>query len=168
MTSVPTSSPPAVATAGSFRTFLVPLDGSAVAPVVFTTAVQMARVFDAQIHLLRVLTIDPVFSPAAHATPDGLETKLVADAQGELTKWMASVAGVSFGPALVVLGDPWRQILDAARAVDVDLIVLGSHRYHGADRILGTVASKVVNHADRDVLVVHRRNAIGSPRSEGT
>ena len=72
--------------------------------------------------------------------------------------------GRHFGPAMVVLGDPWRQILDVARAVDVDLIVLGSHRSHVADRILGTVASKVVNHADRDVLVVHRRAAITDQR----
>jgi universal stress protein A len=144
---------------------LVPLDGSAVAPVVFMTAVQMARAFDAQIHLLRVLTIDPVFPPAAHVMPDGLEPKLVAEAQGELKKWMASVAGVTFGPALVVLGDPWRQILDVARAVNVDLIVIGSHRYHGSDRILGTVSSKVVNHADRDVLVIHRRTGVAGRTS---
>lgn len=164
MTSAPASSPPAVPMAGLFRTLLVPLDGSAVAPVVFMTAVQMARVFNAQVYLLRVLTIDPGFPPAAHVTPDGLEPKLVADAHGELKQRMASVAGVAFGPALVVLGDPWRQIVDVARTVDVDLIVLGSHRYHGTDRILGTVASKVVNHADRDVLVVRRRNGI----AEGT
>ena len=104
-----------------------------------------------------MLTIDPVFPAAAHTSPDGLEPKLIADAQGELKQWIASVAGVRFGPVMVVLGDPWRQILDVARAVDVDLILIGSHRSHLADRILGTVASKVVNHADRDVLVVHRR-----------
>jgi nucleotide-binding universal stress UspA family protein len=165
MSFAPTSSSAAVPAAGSFRTLLVPLDGSAVAPVVFMTAVQMARVFDAQIHLLRVLTIDPVFPPAAHVTPDGLEPKLVADAEGELKKWMASVAGVTFGPALVVLGDPWRQILAVARDTNVDLIVIGSHRHHGVDRILGTVSSKVVNHADRDVLVVHRRTRIGGRTS---
>ena len=167
MSSAPTPSPAVVPAAGSFRAFLVPLDGSAVAPVVFMTAVQMARVFDAQIHLLRVLTIDPVFPPAAHVMPDGLEPKLVADAQGELKKWMASVAGVSFGPARVVLGDPWREILSVARVTNVDLIVIGSHRYHGVDRILGTVSSKVVNHADRDVLVVHRRTRV-SGRTSGT
>jgi nucleotide-binding universal stress UspA family protein len=167
MTSAPAPSPPAVSTAGSFRTLLVPLDGSSVAPVVFMTAVQTARVFDAQIHLLRVLTIDPIFPPAAHVTPDGLEPKLVADAQGELKKWMASVTGVAFGSALVVLGDPWRQILDVGRALNVDLIVIGSHRYRGVDRLLGTVSSKVVNHADRDVLVVHRRVGVGG-RMSGT
>jgi nucleotide-binding universal stress UspA family protein len=158
-----TSPPRAAPAAGPFRTMLVPLDGSSVAPVVFMTAVQMAKVLDARVHLLRVVVIDPVFPPAAHVKPDGLESKLVADAQQELAKWMASVTGVDFGPPLVVLGDPWRAILDVSRAVDIDLIVLGSHRYHGVDRILGTVASKVVNHADRDVLVVHRRT--GLPRS---
>jgi nucleotide-binding universal stress UspA family protein len=44
-----------------------------------------------------------------------------------------------------------------ARTVDVDLIVLGSHCYHGLDRVLGTVAAKVVNRADRDVFVVRGR-----------
>ena len=159
MSSAPASSPPA-ATTGSFRTILVPLDGSPVAPLVFTTAVRMARAFDATLHLLRVLTVDPVFPPAAHVSPDGLEAKLVADARDELKQWIASVAGVRFGTEMVVLGDPWRQILDVARALDVDLIVLGSHRSHVADRILGTVASKIANHADRDVLVVHRRAGV--------
>ena len=61
MSSAPASSPPAVPAAGSFRTILVPLDGSPVAPVVFMTAVQMAKLFDATVYLLRVLTIDPGF-----------------------------------------------------------------------------------------------------------
>ena len=46
-----------------------------------------------------------------------------------------------------------------ATDLDVDLIVVGSHRYHGLDRVLGTVATKVVNHADRSVFVVHRRRS---------
>jgi nucleotide-binding universal stress UspA family protein len=32
-----------------------------------------------------------------------------------------------------------------------------SHHYHGVERVLGTVASRVVNHSDRNVLVVHER-----------
>lgn len=62
-----------------------------------------------------------------------------------------------WGPPIVVQGDPWRCILDVARDLEVDLIVMGNHRYHGLDRVLGTVATKVVNHADRDVLIVHDR-----------
>jgi len=155
-------------TESSFRTLLVPLDGSAVAPVVFLTAVEIAKRLGARIHLLRVVTIDPVFPPAAHVIPDGLEPRLIACAQAELESWMASVIDVDFGPAQVLLGDPWRKILEAAKKMDADLIVVGSHRYHGVDRILGTVASRVVNHADRDVLVVHRRNAVRPPRFGGS
>jgi len=155
------------ATASSFQTILVPLDGSEMAPVVFMTAVEMAKLLTARLHLLRVLTIDPAFPPAAHTKPDGLEPMLAADAQAELEKWMAAVVDVDFGPAQVVLGDPWRQILEVAKDLDADLIVIGSHRYHGVERILGTVASKVVNHADRDVLVVHRRDRVRSAPFEG-
>jgi len=36
--------------------------------------------------------------------------------------------------------------------------VIGSHGYGGLDRLLGTTAARVVNHADRNVLIV--RNAL--------
>ena len=38
-----------------------------------------------------------------------------------------------------------------------DLIVIGSHGYGAIDRVLGTTAAKVVNHADRTVLVVREK-----------
>jgi nucleotide-binding universal stress UspA family protein len=151
------SAPPTLPAGPPFRRLLVPLDDSAIAPIVFMTAMQMAKALEAQVHLLHVLTIEPDFPPAAHVKPNGLEAKLLSDAQTELRTWMASVTGVDFGPPQVSWGEPWRQILDVARTIDVDLIVIGSHRHHGMERVLGTVASKVVNHADRDVLVVHRR-----------
>jgi nucleotide-binding universal stress UspA family protein len=44
-----------------------------------------------------------------------------------------------------------------AHQEDVDLIMVGSHGYSGVDRLLGTTAAKVVNHADRSVLVVRMK-----------
>jgi universal stress protein F len=49
---------------------------------------------------------------------------------------------------------PWDGICRAAREQAADLIVIGSHGYGGLDRLVGTTAGKVVNHADRNVLVV--------------
>jgi len=140
-----------------FGTILVPLDDSAIAGTVFSTAVGLARLNRATLQLLRVVTLDPVFPPAAHAQPDGLDAKLVREAQADLQGWAGGVTGLVLAPPLVMIGDPWREILGVARRVGADLIVMGSHRYQGADRILGTVAAKVVNHAESDVLVVHRR-----------
>jgi nucleotide-binding universal stress UspA family protein len=54
----------------------------------------------------------------------------------------------------VALGAPWEAVCTAARDEHVDLVVIGSHGYGGVDRLLGTTAAKIVNHADRPVLVV--------------
>ena len=144
--------------APSVRSILAAIDQSGRRELVFATAVAMARDCDAQLYLLRVLTMPPDIPPAAHTQPDGIEDRLAAEARSELAGLMQSVAPkVRLGPPLIVEGDPWRRILDVAREFDVDLIVVGSHRYHGLDRVLGTVAAKVVNHADRNVLVVHDR-----------
>ena len=148
------------AVAPSARSILVALDESGRAELVLATAASMARALDAQLFLIRVLVIPPDIPAAAHTHPDGLEAHLERTSRAELHGSMEGVSGVRFGPPLVVAGDPWHRIVETAKTLDVDLIVIGSHRYHGRmDRALGTVAAKVVNHADRDVLVVHERGA---------
>ena len=52
------------------------------------------------------------------------------------------------------VGVAWDAICTHAREHDVEMIVIGSHAYRFIDRIIGTTAAKVVNHADRPVLVV--------------
>jgi len=52
-------------------------------------------------------------------------------------------------------GDPADGILDVAREVNADLIVLGSKGMHGARRLLGSVPNKVSHSAPCDVLIVH-------------
>jgi nucleotide-binding universal stress UspA family protein len=135
---------------------LAALDESPRATQVLATAASLARALGAELVVLRVLTVPPEMPPAAHTRPNHLEEKLERETTAELQRMIDVVPHVRFGKPVVVEGDPWRQILAVAKRLDVDLIVLGSHRYHGLDRVLGTVAAKVVNHADRDVFVVHR------------
>lgn len=149
----------------SIRSILAALDESDRAKLVFATARLMARALDAQLFLIRVLVIPPDIPPAAHAAPDGLEAHLERIARAELDERMKDDPHVRFGPPLVVVGDPWRRIVETAKTLEVDLIVVGSHRYHGPmDRVLGTMAAKVVDHADRDVLVVNERGVDRSAR----
>ena len=54
----------------------------------------------------------------------------------------------------IAIGTPWQAICRAAVEDDVDLIVVGSHGYDTLDKVLGTTCAKIVNHADRAVLVV--------------
>ena len=55
----------------------------------------------------------------------------------------------------VVHGDARQALVDAARALSADMIVVGSHGRTGLDKLMmGSVASHVVTHAPCTVLVV--------------
>jgi nucleotide-binding universal stress UspA family protein len=58
---------------------------------------------------------------------------------------------------VVVAAQPWQAILETARSLSADLVVIGAHSRRGGDAGLGTTASNVVSHADRDVYVVRPR-----------
>jgi nucleotide-binding universal stress UspA family protein len=77
----------------------------------------------------------------------------------------AAAAGFA-AQSLAVEGAPaWRAITDLADERDASLIVLGSHGRSGVASVLvGSVASSVVAHARRSVLVVHRR--AGQPSAQ--
>jgi nucleotide-binding universal stress UspA family protein len=141
------------------QSILAAIDGSK-GHIVFRTAAKMAQELRAQLFLVHVLSVPPEIPPGAHATPDHVEKTMEEVTRVSLRALMDEAPAVGFGPPIVVEGEPWRGILEVARDLDVDLIVVGSHRYHGLDRVLGTVAAKIVNHADRNVLVVRDRTRL--------
>ena len=137
---------------------LVALDGSARAADVFGAALEVATRFDATLIPFRAIQLPPEFPPAAHLShPDELPRRLENEALAELERHMDGT-NVKAEPPRIGFGQAWRAILEAADQADVDLIVIGSHGYHGLDRILGTTAGKVANLAHRNVLVVHSRD----------
>lgn len=69
----------------------------------------------------------------------------------------AHLGGIEVELAVVEDHAPARAICDYARDHDVDLIVLGSHGRGGMERwLIGSVAERVVRHADVNVYVVRR------------
>jgi nucleotide-binding universal stress UspA family protein len=127
-------------------------------------AADLATKYDAELVLLTVgheiLGSDPGFEAYARlehlqeAMPsviaDSLRDELVA------VRERAAAKGVRQISIEVVVGEPAAQILVAANAGQVGLVVLGS-RGHGrlAGLLLGSVTQKVVAHARCPVLVVH-------------
>ena len=137
-------------------TVLVALDASARAPGVLAAATEIAARFDARLILYRAITVPPDFPAAAHAAHgDPLPAYLLRAATSELESLAADNPRARVEPPVVTVGQPWRAIVDIADRLQVDLIVIGSHGYHGLDRILGTTAGRVANHAHRNVLIVH-------------
>ena len=91
-------------------------------------------------------------------TDKRLEDLLIENARADLQRLVCDVPPTRIASIRTDFAIAWDGICRAAREEQADLIVIGSHGYHGLDRVLGTTAAKVVNHADRNVLVV--RNSL--------
>ncbi|HLK39882.1 MAG TPA: universal stress protein [Polyangiaceae bacterium] len=137
------------------KTILVGLDGSPRAAGVLSTAITIARAQQAKVHLLRSVGIPPEVPQEFWKTTDKpLIDVLRERAKVELEEQYSRVPAELRAGVEVVVGVPWQTICDRAGVERVDLVVIGSHGYGGLDRVLGTTAAKVVNHAPCSVVVV--------------
>lgn len=153
------------------RTILVALDGSTRAPGVYDAAAEIAERFGATLHPLRAISVPPEFpAAAAGSRTDPLPTHLTQEASEAIARIVSSVPSrnIVSRPPIVRVGEPWRLIIEVGDDIAADLIVIGSHGYHGLDRILGTTAARVANVAHRNVLVVHEHAEGATRRDTGT
>ncbi len=142
------------------KRILVGLDGSPRASHVLATAAGVARALGAKLTLVRSVGLPPdVPQDLWKMTDEPLLAVMQRSAREALERLAGEVSPDLVERCDVVIGVPWQAICDAARGVDADLIVIGSHGYSGFDRLLGTTAAKVVNHAAGSVLVVRDPHA---------
>jgi universal stress protein F len=139
---------------------LVAVDSSERARAVLDAAIDLARKGGAKLRLLRVVGLPPEMPPSVFAVPPAqlVDTHLEA-AKRDLQELERVVPPDLLDGATVQVGVAWDGICSYAKEHDMDMIVIGSHGYGLLDRLVGTTAAKVVNHADRSVLVVRPREA---------
>jgi len=137
------------------KRLLVAVDGSPRAPTVVAAAARLAELAHGKLVLYRAIGI-PLDMPheILNLMDRSLEDVLIGNAHAELERIAASLPADRVERIVTPFATAWDGICRTARELDVDLIVIGSHGYSGLDRVLGTTAAKVVNHADRNVLVV--------------
>jgi len=136
------------------KRILVALDGSPRAPKVIAAAVRLAEMSGANLLLYHAIGVSPDLPREAWVEADSFADVLVRHARAGLEELAKGVPPARLEGIVTSFASPRDGICDIAKERDVDLIVIGSHGFGGLDRVLGTVAAKVVNHADRNVLVV--------------
>jgi nucleotide-binding universal stress UspA family protein len=137
------------------KRILVCLDTSPRAPSVLAAARDLAVRAGAKLVLFRSVGLPPELDKEFLAmSPNDVAGELMSRAKRELASLAGDAPPETIDSVHVRVGTPWDAICTEARELDCDLIVIGSHGYSGLDRLLGTTAAKVVNHADRSVLVV--------------
>jgi universal stress protein F len=143
------------------KKILVGIDCSPHSMEVLGAAVRLARLTGARLHLFRGVGV-PRGVPAIawSVAPGELDVLLEREALGELDQASREVPKELLAGTSVALGTPWQAICEAAKVENADLIVIGSHGFGAVDRLIGTTAAKVVNHADRSVLVVRARERL--------
>jgi nucleotide-binding universal stress UspA family protein len=133
--------------------YVVGTDGSETAAKAAERAGALAQATGATVHVVCAYThrgtttiqsgSDTFFVSALTDAEDIAEKQASALRAGGVTVTVAALDGK---PAAI--------ILDEAKRVSADLIVVGNRRMQGVQRILGAVANDIVHHADCDVLVV--------------
>src|SRR5690349_17132107 len=129
-------------------TYLVALDHSARAPHVLAAAVNLASSTGAKLVLFRAVGLPHDLPHDSSAlSPDAVVQRLRQRAESELRAVAQTVPSAIPSSTRLEVGAAWQTIGNVAREIGADLIIIGSHGFSGVDRLLGTTASRVVNHA---------------------
>ena len=142
-----------------FKRILVPTDGSEITAKAVQTAMSMAQSGGAEIFAIGVKEPFP-YSAISEMQPvppqefyDAQER--IAAANVKKVVEAATAAGVKCTAHTVEALHPWEAILDHAKIVGADLIVMASHGRRGVSAmLLGSETQKVLTHSALPVLVV--------------
>lgn len=134
------------------KQILVPVDFSECTEKALFYAVPFARQFDATLTLLHV--VEPPYLPASEmGVLVDVETQ--DDSRKELEALRTRLAATVRCHTMIRKGSAQVEIIDAARELGSDLIILGSHGRTGVERLLmGSTVEKVVRHAGCPILIV--------------
>ncbi len=143
-----------------FKRLMLPMDFSEHSDRAAEYAEWVARVSKAAVHLVHVIVnpADAVYEPQEE--PHGA---MVAHAQKQALARLQASARAYLPPSCVpqfhvAVGDPYEQLIEVARKIQPDLIVMSTHGRGGvAHLMIGSVAEKIVRHAPCPVFVVRRR-----------
>jgi nucleotide-binding universal stress UspA family protein len=138
-----------------FKQILVPVDlaDTDLAKAAIETAVSLANASGGSVRLLNVLPTTPVML-AEYVPPDfdAQQQQSAAEALAIIAKESGLAAG-RIGAA-VRQGGIYHEVLEEAKSIQADLIVMSSHRPAMRTYFLGSNAGHVVRYARCSVLVV--------------
>jgi len=145
----------------SIRNILFPSNFSPVADAARDYAVALADQFRAKLHLIHVVPLSLISPrPATPWVTLENEMNMRVEVASQRLQHALDANWIESGRAthLTVVGFEVEEILNYARAHEIDLIVMGTHGRRGVSHfLLGSVAEKLVRMAECPVLTVHRQ-----------
>ena len=132
------------------KKILVPVDFSDCSKKALVYATGFARQFSAELTLLHV--VEP-YPPVPQM--DWVDVESVQEAQGKLDAIRSTFGEAVAVKVILRTGEPHLEIVEAAKELGIDLIILSTHGRSGLMHvILGSTVAKVARHANCPVLIV--------------
>lgn len=137
------------------KKILVAHDSSKLSDKALKKAVEIAGAFNSSLTVLSVIP-ELYLTELSDIDRQRITAALADEANAAMEKVRISLAGKPIEAKTIVRQGPAAEkILETAQKMKIDLLVLGSHGRHGAKKfLLGSVSTKVVDHANCPVLVV--------------
>lgn len=117
-------------------------------------ATSMARTDGATLHLLNVVPDSGMAIVSASLGPEHI-SEVVAKAHSELEAWASEKLPDDIPVKIhITEGTVYDQIIKSAEKLDIDAIIVGSHRPELKDYLIGPNAARVARHATQSVFVI--------------
>jgi nucleotide-binding universal stress UspA family protein len=145
---------------------LVAIDDTPASVVAVDTATALAgRLDQVELHLVHV--VGPLLGVGGlEAVPDPTVGTLLERGRALLAATCARLPGLPITPHSVV-GTPAREIVQLAKDLDADVIVVGSHNQRAVERwVLGSVSEHVVRKAGCPVIVARPKDHGNAPEPQ--
>ncbi len=142
-----------------YKDILLPVDLNAESSwkQALPTAIEFCRKFGSRLH---VITVVPDFGMSIVSTyfPEGYKDKILKEVSGQLNAFVKQHVpeGIEAQP-IVGYGTAYEEILNTARRLDVDIIIMASHRPQLKDYMISPNAARVMRHARRTVMIVREK-----------
>ncbi len=150
-----------------WKKVLCPIDFSEPARAALRTAVEITRQFGAELTLFHAYELPGYTLPEGSvvASPKMLQD-LADQADAHLLEWKKLAEGWGAQPVRTAkgIGEPALEVVELAREMGADLVVVGTHGRTGLRHaLLGSVAERVVRRSGCPVLTVHPEGPARNP-----
>jgi len=149
----------------TLKSVILPLDGSELAELVFPAVLELAKVLNLEVLLIRVFDIPATLYGGTEGryaiNYDAIRKRFKSEAHGYLEKKAGELRRQGFDKVSVVCPEGYSadEILLLGQQIPDSFIAMCSHGRSGMSRwVLGSVAEKVVRHSDNPVLIIRPGN----------
>ena len=144
----------------NYQHILIASDSCEVDNKVLQRALLLQKLCQAKISVIHVLEHVPVDIPAAVAPPEG-EDKVEWMKQMAVEKLSenCSTLALAVEQLIVETGLVKPAVIETAKNLEIDLIIVGAHERHGLALLTGSITDGVIHASPCDVLAVHSEKA---------